>query len=128
MKHSMITIRLPADMHEAYRSLSLDGRRQALENMREALRSTCAVKPNAPKTKENVAAAPVERPQAPEPPKEDAPMVSIGTQEQVKPAVQDIPVPTQEPETQAGIAPEPGPEPELENPFPDLIKSLAEGW
>lgn len=109
MKHNMITMRLPPDLHEAYRGLSLDGRKAALGAMRQALQRVCKANSRAATVKDSSTVAVV----APDPASSPA-----------EPAVTPDPEPV--PATPAPTEDAP----ENQNPFPDLMKEFVHdsGW
>ncbi len=114
MKHNIIAMRLPPALHDAYRGLSLDGRRQALESMRQALREACLANatgalPDAPHRAEHASAQ------------------SEGTTPEPDPtSEQQFPTDSSTQTLEAGGGEEVPAEPA--DPFPELIKSLSEGW
>lgn len=110
MKHQMLTMRLPDGLLDAYRDMSLDSRKAALEAMRQALHKSCRTRSSRVATvNESLTTAP----DATEP-----------AQAPAEPAV--VPAPEPAPNKSE---PEPAPDDDMpENPFPALIKNLAEGW
>jgi hypothetical protein len=103
MKHQMLTMRLPEGLLDAYRDLSLDGRKAALGAMRQALHRSCKTSSRVATTKDSltVAEAPAGEPAPADTPEREPAPVDLAPAE-------DVP----------------------ENPFPDLMKEFVHdsGW